>query len=440
MNSLPSSVNYAEPIPSLPENAIRYSVTLQPVNGAEFLPTQNIQFQYANRGYLIPDSVYFRYKLQVVNTLTTGTLPIGIPGTPFFTPFQRLETQFGSVTVDSINNYHQVCNLLTNTTMDWAQKYGNAYNYGYSPISSSTTPSTTEEMDGYLISAVGAATTTNLSLAGPLPCLLTNVTDKLLPLFAMPTISQILTIDNISNIIYNAGVAGAFITTYKITNCELCYDFVELGSDVDAMVRGMGPKLFLKSQSFSNAAVTVPALSSGSMSFIFNQRYASVKGAIVLFSGSNIVVSANAGNGLFDSRDITTNSGTISINISGVSYPQKPYSMVNNKAAMLIELRKVMGSIYDKNNSLAINSREFSCVDATVTEVNVPGKFYVGFNLQKLHSNALLTGISTNNSNITVQLECPTAVGALNRQCNLILAYDALIEIDISSKQASVKC
>jgi hypothetical protein len=438
MNSLPSTVNYAEAIPSLPENAIRYSVALQPVNGAEFLPTQQIQFQYPNRGYLIPDSVYLRYKLQVVNNAGTAAKPIGIPGTPFFTPFQRLETQFGSVTVDSINNYHQVCNMLTNTTMDWAQKYGNAFNYGYSPISSSTTAATTEEMDGYLIAADGAALTTNLSLAGPLPCLLTNITDKLLPLFAMPTISQVLTIDNISNIIYNAG--NHTVLTHKITNCELCFDFVELGSDVDAMVRGMGPKLFLKSQSFSNAAVTVPASSSGSMSFIFNQRYASCKGAFVLFSGSNIVVANNAGNGLFDARDITTNSGSISINISGVSYPQKPYSMVNNKAAMLIELRKVMGSIYDKNNSLAINSREFSCVDATVTEVNVPGKFYVGFNLQKLHSNALLTGISTNNSNITVQLESSTPVGALNRQCNLILAYDALIEIDMVSKQASVKC
>ena len=70
--------------------------------------------------------------------------------TPFFTTFQRLETQFGSITVDSINNYHQVCNMLTNTTMDWAQKYGNQYNYGYGIA---TTPATTEEMDGRAIAA-----------------------------------------------------------------------------------------------------------------------------------------------------------------------------------------------------------------------------------------------------------------------------------------------
>ena len=437
MNSLPASVNYAESLPSLPENATRYSVALQPTNGSKFNASSQIQFQYPNRGYLIPDSVYLRYRLTVVNA-TAGGIPIGIPGTPFFSPFQRLETQFGSVTVDSINNYHMVCNMLTNSTMDWAQKYGNAYNYGYSPGGALSAAVTTEEMDGYIMDATGTAGSVILSLAGPLPCLLTNVTDKLLPLFAMPTITQILTIDSVTNSIYNAGAAGAYITTYELSNVELCFDFIELGSDVDAMVRGMGDKIYVKSQSFSNSSVNVPLGTSGSQSYIFNQRYASVKGAIVLFSGLNSVVTANVGNNLFDARDITNNSGSISLVVSGVNYPQKPYSMVNNKAAMLIELKKVMGSIYDKGNSLAINSREYSCIDTSITNITQPGKFYIGFNLQKLHSNALLTGISTNNSNISVNVES-TVTTAATRQCNLILAYDALIEIDLVNKQSSIK-
>ena len=72
MNSLPSSVNYAEAIPSLPENATRYSVALQPVNGSVFAPSSQITFQYPNRGYLIPDSVYLRYKLAWSATGTGG--------------------------------------------------------------------------------------------------------------------------------------------------------------------------------------------------------------------------------------------------------------------------------------------------------------------------------------------------------------------------------
>jgi len=416
MNSLPASVNFAEVIPSLPDNATRYSVALQPVNGASFTQQQQIIFQFANRGYLIPDSVYLRYKL----TSVVGLTATGILGTPAYTPFQRLETQFGSVVVDSINNYHQVSNILVNGTMDWAQKYGNYVNFGYS----GTDPANTEEMDGRVLLA---STTDTVTLACPLPCLLTNVADKLLPLWAMPTVSMVLTLDSLANMLLNTTT----VTSFTLSNVELCYDFIELGSEVDAMVRSMGPKLYIKSQSFSNSSVTVPAASNGSQSYIFNQRYASVKGAIVTFSGGV--------NGLFDARDTTTNTGSISLNVSGVSYPQKPYSMVNNKAAIIMEFRKVMGSIYDKNNSVAINALEFAAVDATVTTLTKPGKFFIGFNLQKLHSNALLTGISTNNSNISVNIEQSTAVGANNRLVNLILAYDALIEIDVLSKQCSIK-
>lgn len=425
MNSLPSTVNYAEAIPSLPENAIRYSVALQPVNGSVFAPSSQITFQYPNRGYLIPDSVYLRYKMSW--TASAGTaIATSILGTPFFTPFQRLETQFGSVTVDSINNYHQVCNMLTNTTMDWAQKYGNQFNYGWS----SSAPATTEQMDGATIAAA-VGVTASLSLAGPLPCLLTNITDKLVPLFAMPTISQVLTIDSLSNIVLDAVTGWGLTNPFVLSNVELCFDFIELGSEVDAMVRGMGPKLYIKSQSFSNASVIIPAATNGSQSYIFNQRYASVKGAFVLMSGGAV-------NKLFDAVDSTNNSGSISLNVSGVQYPQKPYSTLNNKAGIVIELRKVMGSIYDKNNSIAINSTEFNQLDTSTTTVPIPGKFYCGFNLQKLHSNALLTGISTNNSNITVNIEQTVAV-TVQRQCNLILAYDALVEIDIASRQASIK-
>lgn len=437
MNSLPSSVNYADVLPSLPENSTRYSVALQPTSGATFGPSNQIIFQFPNRGYLIPDSIYLRYKVAHTSSAAPVQTTIqSIGGTPFFSHFQRLESQFGSVTVDSINNYNQVCNMLTNTTMDWAAKYGNAYNYGYSPKSTSSTPATTEEMDGYVLGSGSTVYTETLMLAGPLPCLLTNCIDKLLPLFAMPTISLVLTVDSINNIVNNPSVSS----TFSITVCELCFDFIELGSTVDDMVRGMGDKIYIKSQSFSNSSITMPASASGSQSYIFNQRYASIKGAILLFSGPNETSTTFKTNGLFDSRDITTNNGSISLNVSGIQYPQKPYSTLNNKAAILIELRKVLGSIYDKTNNLAINSREFQTVDGTACEPSVPGKFYVGFNLQKLHSNALLTGVSTNNSNITVNIESGTATSAIvSRTLNLVLAYDALIEIDMVNKQSSVK-
>jgi len=417
MNSLPNSVNYAEPIPSLPENTVKYSVALQPVNGQTFTVANNqIIFQFPNRGYLIPDSVYIRYKAVTANASTVSN----ILACPYSTLFQRLETQFGSVTVDSISDFNQVNHILSNLTMDVAQKYGMQSSFGYSV----SAPPTLEELDSRAIPIAGDTA----YLAGPLPCMLTNITDKLLPLFAMPTISMVLTTDSLANVINPTGT----VTSITLSNVELCFDFVELGPEVDAMVRGMGQKIYIKSQSFSNSSVNIGIGQNGSTALIFNQRYASVKAAIVSFSGA-------INNKKFDAVDITNNSGDYSINISGIQYPQKPYSALNNKGGILQELRKCIGSIYDRTNSMAINTLEYNRLDSDVnTSTTAPGKFYLGFNLEKLHSGSLLTGISTNNSNITVNINQSVASTVL-RQCNLMLVYDSLIEIDTLTRQASVR-
>lgn len=416
MNSLPASVNYAIPVPSLPENSTKYSVALQPVNGQTFAMGGNqIIFQFPNRGYLVPDSIYLRYRA----TITTSAAD-SIIGCPFSTPIQRVETQFGSQTVDSINDWNQVNHILTNTTMDVAQKYGMQSAYGY--IGAAAIP-TLEELDGRLVAA-----TESTSFSGPVPCMLSNIQDHLLPLFAMPTVSMIFTTEAVANIKF---LGTASISALSMFNVELCFDFVEFGNEVDAMIRGMGPKIFIKSQSFSNSSVNIASGANGSQSIVYNQRYASCKAAIVSFSNQTF-------NKKFDAVDVTSNTGEYSLNISGVQYPQKSLSALNNRAGILQELRKTMGSIYDKTNSMAINNVEFLAIDSTTTTAVAPGKFYLGFALEKLHSNALLTGVSTNNSNITVNINQSTATTAAH-QCNLLLVYDALIEIDVVNKQATVR-
>jgi len=417
MNSLPSSINFAEPIPSLPEASIKYDVALQPVNGQSFsMGGSQIIFQFPNRGYLDPQSIYLRYRATIANATTASNLL----GCPYSAPFQRLETQFGSVTVDSINDWNQVNHILSNISLSVSEKYGMQSSYGYT---TSPTP-TLEELDSRAIPVAGEV----VSLAGPLPCMLTNIQDKLLPLWAMPTISMVLTTDALSNVINPVGT----VTGITLTNVELCFSFVEFGPEVDAMVRGMGQRIYVKSQSFSNASVNVASGQNGSTSLIFNQRYASCKAAIVTFNGA-------INNKKFEAVDITNNSGDYSLNISGIQYPQKPYSTLNNRNGILQELRKTVGSIYDRSNSMSINNLEFSAVDNVAnTSTTIPGKFYLGFNLEKLHSGALLTGISTNNSNITVNITQSTATTVV-RTCNLMLVYDSLIEIDMLAKQASVK-
>ena len=149
-------------------------------------------------------------------------------------------------------------------------------------------------------------------------------------------------------------------------------------------------------------------------------------------------------NGRFDSVDLHTGNGAeYSFLIGGQVYPQKPLSSVTNKAGILQELRSAIGSVYDKNNSFAINTLEFNQIStlpaASGNTLNCPAKCYIGCSVEKLNSNSLLTGISTQNSPISYRVTTGTSIGAANSTITLCVNYDALIEVDLVNRQCSVK-
>ena len=179
------------------------------------------------------------------------------------------------------------------------------------------------------------------------------------------------------------------------------------------------------------------------MSLVYNQKYASVKAAYILPTGT-AAVSANKWG---DSFDATSSNGDYSIMIAGQTYPQRPLSTLNNKTYVIQELRRASGNINDRNNNMCINAAEFNFNSAgsngalATTTYNAPAKFIVGIPLEKLHipsDKAILTGISTNNSNITVNINTSTAT-AQAHTVNLILNYDAIIEVDTQTRDARVR-
>lgn len=264
-----------------------------------------------------------------------------------------------------------------------------------------------------------------------LPGLLTN-SEKLIPAFAMPQIRTQLTIDSIVNQ-YVQLATSISPSTITISNFELVYTMLDAGPAVENMVRSLGT-FYIKSQSIANSSVTLASGTSGSVSLVFNQRLASVKSAYVLFTGTTVQSLNKWG----DAYDPTSSNGEISINVGGISYPQRPLSTLNNKSGILQYLRNTTGSIYDKSNNLSINAIEWNKSGNDLTTLIEPAKFYLGFNLEKLHTNALLTGISTQNSAITVLVSTSTATLQAHT-VNLLLSYDALIEIDTNSRMVSVK-
>ncbi len=413
---LPQSVNYAEPLPSLPDGVQCISVGVNPVTGnTTYSSWSMLSFDLLNRGFLVPDSMYIAYEY-------TATTAVGaeLMGCPVYTTFNNLSVQIGSQTVETIQNYNVVMNMLTNCTLGVSEKYGLQSAFGYND---STSVPTLEQLDGRLLTLNETG-----SFSAPLMCVLSN-SEKLLPLFAMPQIRINLTIESIANMF-----TGSVIPTgWTLSNVELRYKVVDMGGAVEDMVRGMGDKIYIKSQSFASSSQSLPANSSGYNELIFNSRFASVK-SLFAINGNGV------GNRQFDSVDLTNGNGEYSFSVGGQIYPQRPISTSNCKALALQELRSAIGSVFDKSNSLSINAKEFLLSGtAAASTYQLMAKCYIATSLEKINSNNLLTGVSTQNSPISYRLSLGGSIGANSSTITLVVNYDALFEVDMINRQCALK-
>jgi hypothetical protein len=276
-----------------------------------------------------------------------------------------------------------------------------------------------------------------MSLAAPLPCLLSSA-EKLIPAGLMPNIRVQLTTESISAMF---GIVSATLpSNYALTNVELCYTMIDFHGDVNDLVRGMGDQFYIKSTSFKNMGASLASGVSGSSDLIYNMRLASIKSLFANFSGQT---AAKCVNGIFDSVDPTSGTGDMVFSIAGTNYPTRAVSTINNRAGVLMELKKAVGALHSDNYNTSINSLEFSYLDkdlgTTATTRVAPGKFYFGVNCEKLSSNgALLTGVSTQSSPISLRLTASTPPSQ-NYNVNLIAMYDALIVVQPELRQASVR-
>jgi hypothetical protein len=435
MSVLPKEINYKSAI-SLPEGTQSNSIVSSPINGQTFGPSSIIQLDLVQRGFLVPESVYIRYKL--TTTLPTGATPgTAIKATPVYTPFARLETIVGSQVVESIQNYHQLCNMLVNCKMNYAQKVGLANSFGYTSTAGATAYAFDFSTNCPNGGSFAASTTVNgqganLYLAAPLGCILSNA-DHLVPLKFMPSCRIQLTTDTLANVYNGSGsTVASQISNYSISNFELCYDIIEFSPMVDQAISSMGGgQITIRSQSFLSSGITIGQNVSGSTEYLFNQRLASIKSLFCHLSGTE----ATKLNGFFDSVDITTGTGDYQWFVSGIPYPPRPLSTVLNKGGISMELSNAFGPAHDLlTSNFAINPTEFNYTIASATTVNQMGKFYLGTNVEKLSTNgALLTGISSQGSPISFRVSTGTALSQA-AVIQLICLYDALLQIDIPSR------
>lgn len=425
---LPSGLNYS-PQQTLPAGTTSYIATTVPQNGSTFTQNQTIYVDLpTSDSFLDPKSLTLSYQV----SFTTGaaaTTANGIIGCPAYSFFQRYDELINSQIVSSINQYNQVMTMHTNLFLDVAAKYGLQSSYGWGQMNTGAGTSISEfgqKMDGCIYDASGAITRT-IQYSVPLVGLLSNC-ERHIPLFATGPIRLALTLDSASNVFSATGAPSDF----TISNVELSYNLINFPDPIVNMIKNQG-MLTIKSQSFNNSATYLASGSTGNINLVYNVKYNSIKAAFISFSGTNSF------NKWADAFDPTSSNGDIALSINNFRYPQRILSFKNNKSRLLQELRRACGSIMDRDNSLSINTTEFTYPSGATTTLIEPAKAIIGIRLQHSENkSAILTGVSSQNSPISVELNTATATQA-NHNVNLILNYDAVLKIDTINKQVVVE-
>jgi hypothetical protein len=437
MAALPKSFNLAEPIPTLPDGAMSQIISCRPVSGSQFQPQAIIEVDLPSRGWMDPNSLSFRYKLSGTAAVTNGSAMIA---TPVYTPFSRLSTLVGGANIETVSQWNQVAHVITQTSYDVGTKYGNQFGLGYVlPVDASgNSTGNMAQLDGRAIPA-GAF---EFSLAGPILGSVLSNSDKMLPLFAMPQVRLQFTVDSLTNMFLVGAVTASspafgIPTALNINNFEVVFNMCDLGAGVERMVYDLGQSISIKTHGYTNSAVPVPSATSGSSSYVFNQRFASIRGAFICPNRAD-----GSGNRWAELVDVTTNNGDYQLQIGNQAFPQLPLSTVLNKAGILQETKRCCNSLYG-NNAMSINSVEFN---KTINEANTalyyaePGKFISAINLEKIQSgdHVVFSGASTYNTPISCIINTATAT-TVAATLNLILDYDAVLVLNPVARQLSVR-
>ena len=432
---LPNSINYQEQLPTLMAGVQNYTQVLNPVNGSTFTSDgAQIIIDFPSRGFIDSKSIYFSYNMSIVQGATAPS----VVRCPLYAPFSRLDLYINNMLIETVNDYNILACLWTELYLGPNEKASVQNGFGYSNTDGAIT-----KYDSRLLTT---AVTNSYKVSGPLICSMLSSMDKFLPAFACGQVRLVFTLDTLNN--YTTFTATR-PTSFSMSNFQVTYDLIDFGAEVEQSIMSL-PQVIIKSSGYINQSVTVPIGTSGNNSFVFNTRLASIRNSIL---SSSCAADAVFVNGKFDSPNLaggssaTTAPSFFSLNIGGVTFPQAGPLTTLNQSAILSELRKATGNLYDWSKAMSLNNIEFSYLETGYNQVNAgalstaqePAKFYVGFDLNKINSASqnMLNGTSSQNSPIIAQCNFAAAT-TLAKSLNLTSQYDSILTIDTRTKQISV--
>lgn len=421
----------------LPSSTSCNSMVANPINGASFTENQQIILDLVTgRGFLNPASLYIRYRLTATGMAAANGQMIG---TPAYSPFQQFQMLFNSQVVENISDYNLYCEDMINVKTDFAAKQGlsPALGYGGTTVFDVAGAVGTTAINGRVLTATPSV----MSLSAALPCLLSQ-SESYVPLFLFGAVRIILTLDTISSMFNSTNIP----TGYAITNFELCYDVINFDPAVESYYSSLANqsgKIVLKSSSVMTGSQPLAAASSGNFQIPFNYRLASIK-SLLLHTSPAVAPGATAGNGKHTSLDISSGNGDFQFELGGSLFPPRSLSTVNNKAGILSELcLSLFGNRNVASASLGINLASWNVTSTSygaggTDSYYSPGMFIVGVNTERVpSSSSMLTGVSSLLAPINVRLNINTPTSQAC-QLRLYALYDALIEVDVNTREVRI--
>ena len=412
----------------LPPSTSCNSLVSNPINGASFTENQQIIFDLVTgRGFLNPSSLYIRYRFTASSMAASNGQMIG---TPVYSPFLQFQMLFNSQVVENIVDYNLYCEDMVNVKTDVAAKQGLSQSFGYGGLAVNFSMNS---VNGRML----GTTPDSFTLSGPIPCLLSQ-SESYVPLFMFGAVRIIFTLDTIANM-FNTTNAP---TGYSLTNVELCYDVINFDPAVEsyyASLANQSGKIVLKSYSVATGSQPLASGSSGSYQLPFNYRLASIK-SLLLHNSPALAPGATTGCGKHTSLDITTNNGDYQFEVGGVLYPPRALSTANNKAGIISELcLALFGNRNIASSTLGLSPATWNVTSGSYPDsYTAPGMFIVGVNTERVpSSSSMLTGVSSLLAPINVRLNIGTATSQAC-QVRLFAIYDALIEIDVNTREVRI--
>lgn len=433
--SLPKELDYVSSnTTTLPVNTSSKSNVIHPSNVSSLATDTggSVIFDIPQQDFLVPSSMYLRFKVNT--TGTNATTKMYQRGIPAYSVWEKSIVSLNNSQVENISNYGRIATSLINLKLNPAQKTGLAVAFGLHNTFDSDDMTLGTELHGRESDDKDAD---EYFVSVPLlNCI--SLCDRLVPLGMMSAVRIELEIANINKFMEQVSGGDGDADKVELTNMELCYDSVNFGADFDIMaLADENGDILIKSQSHSVSTQTADAIA-GLQTLSFPQRLSSVKSVIAFFEGKH----ANSKNKEYDSVDITKGAGSYQFQIGNKYFPDVALDTARNRAGIFMELNNaVNGSSHDiLGGSMSILPNEFSKKDNDTTSRDEYGMFFVGINCERMSgiNQALLTGQSTALTPISLNVRCDNAPTQATT-CNLLTIFDAILQINLPSRSASLK-